>query len=123
MPPRLAFALLALALPACAPPEAPAGDDLRSGVIVGAVLLHPPLHQPCPGRCIAGIAPLDCMLDGPGAILYNGQGDVEVVYAFSDVSGQSGSYETKVLDLATTIAQESAHAYGLGHSNNMADVM
>lgn len=55
----------------------------------------------------AGIAPLDC----------DNRNDNDVVFAFSDVIGPD------VDALAGTIAQEVAHAYGLGHSDEPADVM
>ena len=56
----------------------------------------------------AGVAPLDC-------------GDVspsDVSFAFTDVIGTSDTYA-----IAVTIAQESAHGYGLGHTHNALDIM
>jgi hypothetical protein len=82
------------------------------------------IGAPCSqGGCVAGIAPLDCQPTNQG-IDYNPNGDIEVVFAFSAVSKMfGGSYQEKVLDLATTIAQETAHSYGLGHTQNPMDVM
>ncbi len=82
------------------------------------------IGEPCSQNgCVAGIAPLDCQPGGQG-IQYNVSGDVEIVYAFSATAKVfGGSYQSKVFDLAVTIAQETAHAYGLGHTNNPQDVM
>jgi hypothetical protein len=73
---------------------------------------------------VGGLAPLDCSRDSRGTIYYNDQDDVEVVFAFSDTAKYDpSSYATKINTLAATIAQESAHAYGLGHADNQNDVM
>ncbi len=55
----------------------------------------------------AGVAPLDCG-DTSGA---------DIVFAFSEVT------QNEPNAIATTVAQEVAHAYGLGHTNVQADIM
>ena len=82
------------------------------------------IDQPCANNsCVAGLAPLDCQPGNP--IQYNAGGDIEVVYAFSATAKYFGQqpYDSMILDLAVTVAQETAHSYGLGHSDNMQDVM
>jgi hypothetical protein len=54
----------------------------------------------------AGVAPLDC----------GDQNGSDVSFAFTDVVNAS-------TDIAVTVAQESAHGYGLGHTNNPQDIM
>jgi hypothetical protein len=96
-----------------------AGDYVMTAVGGDPSLINMPCDQ---NGCVAGLAPLDCQPGNP--IQYNTGGDVEVVYAFSATAKYfGGSYSSLVLDLATTVAQETAHAYGLGHTNNMQDVM
>jgi hypothetical protein len=58
---------------------------------------------------IGGIAPLDC-----GNMNAN-----DITFAFSAAS----FYNNDMVALAATLAQESAHAYGLGHTNDTADIM
>lgn len=83
------------------------------------------INQPCgQASCVLGLAPLDCQTSSRG-IAYNSQGDKEVVLAFSDAAQyqRGASYDMKVQIVAVTIAQESAHAYGLGHVNSSTDIM
>ena len=56
----------------------------------------------------AGVAPLDCSDTNPD----------DISFAFTDVIGTSDTYA-----IAVTIAQESAHGYGLGHTHNAQDIM
>lgn len=80
------------------------------------------IGQPCQGgggswACVAGIAPLDCQRSNQG-IVYNQQGDVEVVFAFAATQSlYQLDYATALSTLTTTIGQETAHAYGLGHED------
>lgn len=55
----------------------------------------------------AGVAPLDCS-DTNGS---------DIVFAFSEVT------QNDAAAIATTVAQEAAHAYGLGHTDQQADIM
>lgn len=83
------------------------------------------INQPCgQASCVLGLAPLDCQTTSRG-ITYNSQGDKEVVLAFSDAAQyqRGANYDMKVQIVAVTIAQESAHAYGLGHVNSNTDIM
>ncbi len=59
------------------------------------------------GQGAAGVAPLDCGDTNPN----------NVSFAFSE------EVNNQPYDVATTIAQESAHAYGLGHTDNPQDLM
>jgi len=56
----------------------------------------------------AGVAPLDCS---------DLNGDIDVVFAFSDASHNDPHLT------AVAIAQESAHSYGLEHTNAITDIM
>lgn len=56
----------------------------------------------------AGVAPLDCA---------NRLGENDVVFAFTDV------VQNETLAVAATIAQETAHGWGLEHTDEMTDVM
>ena len=102
----------------------PAEPDYVMAVVGG---LPQQIGESCGGGgCVMGIAPLDCDVGGGGQIAYNTQGDVEVVFAFSDVAqyvGIGGSYAAGVGIVAATIAQETAHAYGLGHQSLRTDIM
>ncbi len=86
------------------------------------------INQPCQGGCTAGYAPLDCQRKNNQAV-YNYYGDTEVVYAFSAIAKYFTDkigpypYDDKIHSLAVTIAQEAAHAFGLGHSDNPQDIM
>ena len=105
--------------------ERPASPDYVMCAIGG---LPDIIGRPCQvfqggASCVGGLAPLDCRRSNAG-ISYNPQGDVEVVFAFSDTAKHFGqSYQGKLTNLAVTVAQETAHAYGLGHSNNPQDIM
>jgi uncharacterized membrane protein YgcG len=59
------------------------------------------------GAGAAGVAPLDC----------GNTNAYDISFAFSDVT------QNNPHDVATTIAQEAAHAFGLGHVNNNTDIM
>jgi hypothetical protein len=67
------------------------------------------------GQGAAGVAPLDC----------GNQQEDNLVYAFSDVlaPNQVGGVTESIKEVAVTCAQEVAHAFGLGHTTNMNDVM
>ena len=101
----------------------PADPDYVMAVVGG---MPTQIGQPCGGNgCVLGIAPLDCSIGGGGKIDYNSQGDVEVVFAFSDTAqySQGTPYQSAINTLATTVAQETAHAYGLGHQSLKSDIM
>jgi MYXO-CTERM domain-containing protein len=59
------------------------------------------------GAGAAGVAPLDC----------GNTNAYDISFAFSDVT------QNNPHDVATTIAQEAAHGFGLGHVNNNTDIM
>jgi hypothetical protein len=64
----------------------------------------------------AGIAPLDC----------GNQSESEITYAFSAsiAPNMTGlSLQQTLKSIAVTAAQETAHSYGLNHTNNTTDVM
>ncbi|HUS66412.1 MAG TPA: Ig-like domain-containing protein [Kofleriaceae bacterium] len=67
------------------------------------------------GGAAAGVAPLDC----------DNNNEPDVVYAFSEVlrPQQTGSSAMSLKAIASTCAQEVAHAFGLGHTNDPNDVM
>ncbi|HJZ88952.1 MAG TPA: Ig-like domain-containing protein [Polyangia bacterium] len=58
-------------------------------------------------RGIAGVGPLDCGNMNPN----------DISFTFSNVFGNDPH------NIAVTIAQESAHAFGLGHTNDRTDIM
>src|SRR5205823_12916210 len=57
---------------------------------------------------VAGLAPLDC----------GDQNDSDIAFAFTDLFATDD-----VHNLAVTIAQESAHSFGLGHTGDPTDLM
>ncbi len=67
------------------------------------------------GTGAAGIAPLDC----------GNVNEPDVVYAFSTVidPSQTGSAAESLKAIAVTCAQETAHSFGLGHTQNHMDIM
>jgi uncharacterized protein (TIGR03382 family) len=66
------------------------------------------------GQGAAGVAPLDC----------NNQVEENIVYAFADVvtPQNTGSVTESLKAIAVTCSQEMAHAFGLGHTDDTADV-
>jgi hypothetical protein len=61
----------------------------------------------------AGIGPLDC----------GDTRDSDITLSFTDAFDTNPNTMAAVHAIATTAAQESAHAYGLGHTSNPQDVM
>jgi hypothetical protein len=64
---------------------------------------------------VAGVAPLDC----------GNQNEPDVVYAFAEDldPNNTGSASASMKAIAVTAAQETAHAFGLGHTTDQTDLM
>ena len=60
----------------------------------------------------AGVGPLDC----------NNTNEPDVTFAFTDAFDGDTNTTRAVHNIAVTIGQESAHAFGLGHTNNQMDI-
>jgi hypothetical protein len=60
----------------------------------------------------AGVGPLDC----------GNTNEPDVTFAFTDAFDGDTNTARAVHNIAVTIGQESAHAYGLGHTNNRNDI-
>ena len=81
-------------------PSSSAGDYSMTMVGGTSDAIHQPSNR-------VGVAPLDC---------YN-QNEKDISFVFADTPGLT------LHDIAVTIAQESAHGYGLAHTDNRMDVM
>ena len=86
--------------------ERPASGDYTMCMVGGTP--NSVCNQQAAAAGAAGVAPLDCN---------NMLGENDVVFAFTDV------VQNDTLAVAATIAQESAHGWGLEHTNEMTDVM
>jgi hypothetical protein len=89
----------------------PAGKRYTTCMVGGT----PSLVLGSSGTGAAGVAPLDC----------DNQQEGNIVYAFSEVQTpqNTGSASASMKSIATTCAQEVAHAFGLGHTVTKTDVM